>query len=656
MSLFKTPKQRLNFTLAIVVVAFVLLAARLVKIQIIDGGKYSDMAVVQQTKDIPIPAQRGEILDRNLKKLAVNMTLYNIWADTNRITSPETSSKLISDILGTDPQALHDKISSGAGLISVGKWVDKEKVEGIDSLNLEGIWFTEVEKRYYPLEDLGAFVIGHTTDDNRGLAGVELQLNRYLTGLSGRWIRNTDVFGRQLPFGTDKYYGAQDGLNVILTIDEVLQYYTEQVIEKGREELNAKRIMAVMMDPRTGDILSMAAYPDYNPNTPRMPIDESQLIEYQGLEDVEKQAYWNKLWRNPIVSDTYEPGSTFKLITAAMSLEENVARPDTLFYATGSINVAGQNIRCWRYYRPHGEQTLTQALENSCNPVFVELSQKLGEEKFYKYLEAFGFRGKTGVELPGESGGLTIPIGKAGPVELATMSFGHGLSITPIQLLTAVSALANDGRFMEPRLVSGLADNDGNIVETFDPAFKRQVVSQSTSMEVRLMMESVVFNGSGKEAYIPGYRVGGKTGTAEKLVDGAYDEDRVIASFIAVAPVNDPKLAILVVIDEPEKSHFGSLTAAPLAKEIIEKSLIRMAVEPVFTEAELEIMNNDLLLVPDLNGMDAEDALAKLESMGLRCEIVPEIENIDDTHKVLEQYPYAGFEAREGYSVIIYVE
>ncbi|PLX34631.1 MAG: stage V sporulation protein D [Clostridiales bacterium] len=656
MSLFRTPKQRLNLTLAIVIVAFAFLSARLVKIQIIDGEKYSDMAVVQQTKDIPIPAQRGEILDRNLKKLAVNMTLYNIWADTNRITSPETSSKLISDILESDPQEMHDKISSGAGLISIGKWVDKEKVEEISSLNLEGVWHTEVEKRYYPLDDLGAFVIGHTTDDNRGLAGVELELNRYLTGLSGRWIRNTDVFGRQLPFGTDKYYGAQDGLNVILTIDEVMQYYTEQVIEKGLKDLKAKRIMAIMMDPRTGDILSMAAYPDYNPNSPRIPVDESQLIEYQGLEDVEKQAYWNKLWRNPIVSDTYEPGSTFKLITAAMSLEENVARPDTLFYATGSINVAGQNIRCWRYYRPHGEQTLTQALENSCNPVFVELSQKLGKEKFYKYLEAFGFRGKTGIELPGESGGLTIPIGKAGPVELATMSFGHGLSITPIQLLTAVSALANDGRLMEPRLISGLADNDGNIVETFDPVFKRQVVSQSTSMEVRLMMESVVFNGSGKEAYIPGYRVGGKTGTAEKLVNGAYDENSVIASFIAVAPVDDPKLAILIVIDEPEESHFGSLTAAPLAKEIMEKSLIRMAVEPEFTETELQILNNDSVLVPDLNGMDAQDALAKLDSIGLRCEIVPEIENLDDTHKVLEQYPYAGFEAMEGYSVIIYVE
>src|SRR6056297_101156 len=656
MSLFKTPKQRLNFTLVIVMIAFALLVARLVKIQIIDGEKYSDMAVVQQTKDIPIPAQRGEILDRNLKKMAVNMTLYNIWADANKITSPETSSKLISDILGLDPEAMHAKISSGAGLISVGKWIDKEKVEEIDSLHLEGIWFTEVEKRYYPLDDLGAFVIGHTTDDNRGLAGIELELNRYLTGLSGRWIRNTDVFGRQLPFGTDKYYGAQDGLNVILTIDEVLQYYTEQIIEKGRETLNAKRIMAIMMDPRTGDILSMAAYPDYNPNSPRTPIDESQLTEYQGLEDAEKQTYWNKLWRNPIVSDTYEPGSTFKLITAAMSLEENIARPDTLFYATGSINVAGQNIRCWRYYRPHGEQTLTEALENSCNPVFVELSQKLGEEKFYKYLEAFGFRGKTGIELPGESGGLTIPIEKAGPVELATMSFGHGLSITPIQLLTAVSALANDGRLMEPRLISGLADNDGNIVETFEPVFKRQVVSQSTSMEVRLMMESVVFNGSGKEAYIPGYRVGGKTGTAEKLVDGAYDEDKVIASFIAVAPVDDPKLAILIVIDEPKESHFGSLTAAPLAKEILEKSLIRMAVEPVFTEAELEIINNDSIVVPDLNGVDASDAVAKLESMGLRCEVVPEIENLDENHKVLEQYPYAGFEAREGYSVIIYVE
>ena len=656
MALSKSSKQRLNLTLIIVMAIFILLAVRLIKVQIIDGEKYSDMAVIQQTKDIPIPAQRGEILDRNLKKLAINMTLYNVWGDTNRITSPETSSKLIADILDLDSKAMLDKISAGKGLISIGKWIDKDKIEEIDSLNLEGVWFTEVERRYYPLDALGAFVIGHTTADNRGLAGVELELNRYLTGLSGRWIRNTDVLGRQLPFGTDKYYGAQDGLNVILTIDEVLQYYMEQVIEKGREELGAKKIMALMMDPKTGDILAMASYPDYNPNDPRIPVDQSQLDEYINLEENEKQTYWNQLWRNPIVSDTYEPGSTFKLITSAMSLEENIVRPDTKFYANGYINVAGTIIKCWRYYRPHGEETLTQGLENSCNPVFVELGLKLGKEKFYKYLEAFGFMEKTGIELPGESSGLTLPIEKVGPVELATMSFGQGLSITPIQLITAVSAIANDGRLMEPRLISGLADNSGHVVETFEPVFKRQVISQSTSMEMLLMMESVVFNGSGKEAYIPGYRVGGKTGTAQKIVNGVYDDDKVIASFIGVAPVDDPKLAILLVIDEPEKSHFGSLTATPLAKEIIEKSLIHMSVEPRYTEDEIEIIKTESVVVPDVNGMVARDAIETITKAGLKYKIEPEIETLDEAHTVLEQYPYAGYEAQKGYSVIIYVE
>jgi stage V sporulation protein D (sporulation-specific penicillin-binding protein) len=656
MYLSKSSKQRLNLTLIIVMAVFILLIVRLIKIQIIDGEKYSDMAVIQQTKDIPIPAQRGEILDRNLKKLAINMTLYNIWGDTNRITSPETSSKLIADVLEAESEAVLEKISAGKGLISIGKWIDKDKIAEIDSLNLEGVWFTEVERRYYPLDALGAFVIGHTTADNRGLAGVELELNRYLTGLSGRWIRNTDVLGRQLPFGTDKYYGAQDGLNVILTIDEVLQYYTEQIIEKGREEIGAKRIMAIMMDPKTGDILSMAAYPDYDPNYPRIPVDENQLDEYINLDENEKQTYWNQLWRNPIVSDTYEPGSTFKLITSAMALEENIARPDTKFHATGSINVAGTIIKCWRYYRPHGEETLTQGLENSCNPVFIEIGLKLGKEKFYKYLEAFGFMEKTGIELPGESGGLTLPLERVGPVELATMSFGQGLSITPIQLITAVSAIANDGRLMEPRLISGLADTSGHVVETFESVFKRQVISQSTSMEMLLMMESVVFNGSGKEAYIPGYRVGGKTGTAQKIVDGVYDDDKVISSFIAVAPVDDPKLAILIVIDEPEKSHFGSLTAAPLAKEIIEKSLIHMSVEPRYTEDELEIIKKESVLVPDVKGMAARDAIDKINEAGLRYSVVPGIEALEETHTVLEQYPYAGYEAQKGYSVIIYVE
>lgn len=649
-------KQRLNIALGCVALIFALLIVKLVQIQLIDGEMYKEMAVNQQTKDIPIPARRGEILDRNLKKLAVNMTLYNVWGDTNRINSPETVSKLLASSMDLNPEDLLQKIKGNDGLISIGKWIGKETLEEIEALDLEGIWSTKVEKRYYPLEDLGAFVVGHTTDDNRGLAGVELVFNRYLTGLSGRWIRNTDASGRQLPFGTDKYYDAQDGLNVILSIDEVVQYYTEQIIKAGRDAYKAKRVMAIVMDPRTGDVLSLAVYPNYNPNQPRTPLDPEEFDFYQTLEETEKQTYWNQMWRNPLVSDTYEPGSTFKIITSAIALEENVARPDTIFHANGYIKVAGQTIKCWRYYRPHGEQTLTQALENSCNPVFVELSQKIGKEDFYRYIEAFGLYEKTGIELPGESGGLIIPKERAGPVELATISFGHGISVTPIQLISAISAIANDGRLMEPRLVLGLSDANGGIVENYEPVFKRQVVSQGTSMEVRLMMESVVFNGSGKEAYIPGYRVGGKTGTAEKLVDGVYAPDKVVASFVGVAPVDDPQLAVLVVVDEPEESHFGSLTATPLAKQILEKCLVHMAIEPTYSSEEIEYMKQSSVIVPDLKGMRIMEALNLLESKGLEYQVEPELEVLEEQHRVVEQYPYAGFEARKGYSVILYVE
>lgn len=649
-------RQRLTVALGCVAIIFVILAARLVKIQVIDRQRYKEMAVNQQTKDIPIPARRGEILDRNHRKLAVNMTLYNLWGDANRIASPETTSKLLSEALDVEPEALLEKIRDGEGLVSLSKWLSKETLEEVNALQLEGVWSTKVEKRHYPLEDTGAFIVGHTTNDNRGLAGIELEFNRYLTGLSGRWIRNTDAEGRQLPFGTDKYYGAQDGLDIVLTIDEVLQYYTEQIVEKGRTDLEAKRVMAVVMDPRNGDVLSMAVYPDYNPNEPRIPLDNDQKAFYDGLEEAEKQAFWNQMWRNPLVSDTYEPGSTFKVITSAMALEENVSRPDTLYYANGYIKIAGQVIKCWRHYQPHGEQTLTMALENSCNPVFVQLSEKIGKEAFYRYLEAFGFHEKTGIELPGESSGLLIPENRAGPVELATMSFGHGLSVTPMQLITAVSAIANDGRLMTPRLVLGFADEAGEMVETFEPIFKRQVVSKNTSMEVRLMMESVVYNGSGKEAYIPGFRVGGKTGTAEKLVDGAYDADRVVASFVAVAPVDEPRLAVLTVVDEPQKSHFGSQTAAPLAREILEKSLVHLAVDPTYTQEEMEDMNAERVSVPDLAGERLDEAVKMLEALGLDWRIEPEVNSLDEERQVVEQYPYAGFSARKGYSVLLYVE
>lgn len=635
---------------------FIALIIRLGWIQIVSSEKYQQLALEQQTRDIPIPAKRGIIFDRKGKELAVSASTSTIWARPSEVKNAsniDETVRILSETLGEDPENIKQIITkSDVNLIRVAKWVEKEKADKIREAKLDGIWIAEDNKRIYPYGSFAAHILGHTTDDNRGLSGIELKYDKYLSGLPGRWIKNTDALGRQLSYGTEKYYKAENGLNTVLTIDEVIQHFVEKAIENAYEKTNAKKVMAIVMDPETGDILSMANYPDYDPNNSREPILEKDLLYYRSLDNESKQNYWNSMWRNPIISDTYEPGSTFKLITTAIALNENVTNLESKYTCTGYITVGDARLRCWRYYSPHGHQTLTEAVQNSCNPVFIQLGLGVGKDKYYEYLNNFGFMDKTGIDLPGESAAIIQNKSAIGPVELATISYGQGISVTPIQLITAVSAIGNEGKLMKPRIVKELVDDDGNVIHRFEPEMIRQVISKETANEMTLIMEQVVAEGTGKNAQVAGYRIGGKTGTADKVIDGRYVEGKVYSSFIALAPIDDPKIAVLVIVDEPEGTHFGSLTAAPAAREILADSLRYLNIKQYYSQEELEKMKNEYVYVPDIRSKIRSEAILELAEYGLGVEIVPEDE-IDD-FIVEDQYPKPGELVRKNVSVYLY--
>ncbi|SHJ14249.1 stage V sporulation protein D (sporulation-specific penicillin-binding protein) [Geosporobacter subterraneus DSM 17957] len=652
-------KKRLVFLLF--TVSFILfgLIFRIGWIQIVDGERYRQLAHMQQTRDIPIPAKRGIVFDRKGKKLAISASTSTVWArpaEVERSGKVDEISKELAAILEQDENDIKAKLTRrNVGLIKIEKWINKEKADAIRQAKMEGVWIAEDNRRHYPFGNFAAHILGHTTDDNRGLVGIELEYDKYLSGLPGRWIKNTDAVGRQLPYGVEKYYEPENGLNVVLTIDEVIQHFTEKALDNVLAQTKAKKVIAIVMDPKTGDILAMATKPDFDPNNPRVPVSEEKKREFESLDTKEKQKLWNEMWRNPMISDTYEPGSTFKLITSAAGLEEGVVEPNSPFYCSGHATVAGQKIRCWRYYNPHGAQTFTVGVQNSCNPVFIEIGQRLGVEKYYKYIEAFGFTKITGVDLPGEGNSIVQNKERVGPVELATISFGHGISVTPLQLVNSIAAIGNDGKLMKPRIVKELVDDAGNVIHRYEPKMVRQAVSEKTARELRLIMESVVTDGSGKSAYIPGYRIGGKTGTADKIENGRYASGKVYSSFVALAPIDDPRLAVLVVVDEPQGVRFGSLTAAPAVHDILKDSLRYMDIEPQYNEKEAKQFAKAEVTVPEVRNMTLTNAAKTLATHSLQYDTEPTTVDNPDT-VIVDQFPKPGAKVPEKSIIILYLK
>lgn len=657
-------KIRILTTFAILGVLMVCLAGRLAWIQIVRADEYTDKAIAQQTSDIPLEAKRGNIYDRNGKELATSATCYTVWARPAQIAENYTTEEKLDDIssqlaviLDMKASEVKTKLKKDQALIKIAKYLDKDTCDKVKELEIAGIEIAENTKRYYPLGNFASQLLGSVNDDNVGRSGVEQEYNEYLSGVAGRWIKNTDINGNALAYGQDTYYQAEDGLSVKLTLDEVLQHYAENALAKGMKETKANRIICLAMDPKTGDILAMATTPGYDPNDATEPVGDDAKKAYDEMSDEEQSEYLSSMWRNPIVSDTYEPGSTFKLLTTSAALEEGVASPDDTFYCNVGYEVPGTGwtLHCWSTV-PHGTQTLTEAVGNSCNPVQIQLALKMGKETYYDYLEMFGITASslTNVDLPAESTAQIQAEGDIGNLELATISYGQGIAVTPIQLVSAVSAIGNDGVLMQPRIASALVDADGDEVKTFETKEVRKVISSKTAKEMQKIMEYVVDEGGGGNAKIAGYRIGGKTGTADKpSASGGYSDD-TYSSFIGMAPMDDPQLTVLVVVDSPQGVQFGSATAAPIAKEFLENALPYLGVTPNYTKAEEKELKSEYTYVPKVKGKSCSDAIGILGSYDLEYEIVPKGSSKD--FKVVDQYPKAGKKIKKGGTVYLYRE
>ena len=574
-------KKKLRNALFVVIIVISLLLTRLGYIQFVWGAELNQKAASQQSQSRTITAKRGTIYDSTEKYvLAVSSSVEVVTVNPTNIAKEdkETVAKALSEIFELEYEDVLKKVSKRSSIETIAKKVDKSKTDELRNWMEQtgiknGINIDEDTKRYYPYGDLAAQVIGFCGSDNQGLDGIEAEYDKELKGTNGKIERETNAAGESL--GGEEYISAIDGNSLVLTIDMTIQSIVEKYLEEAcidNECTDGGSIIA--MDPRNGDILAMATYPAYDLNSPFEPHTDEQKAEWETLDSTGRTTALQQMWRNKAISDTYEPGSVFKTITASAALEEGIVTnidQEGQFSCTGGIEVAGVRIKCWRYYRPHGSESLRMALMNSCNPVFIGLGQKIGVTKYYEYLRKFGLFNKTGIELPGEANSIFIKEEKAGPVELATISFGQRFEITPLQMITAVSSIANDGIYIKPRIVKSIINSQTGEKTEMPVETGEQIVSKENAEKVLSMMNSVVSEGTGKNAKVEGYEIGGKTGTSEDGVNtGKY-----VTSFCGVVETDEPYMVLLITLYNPtgEGGHQGGGVAAPVGGKIFSEVL-----------------------------------------------------------------------------------
>ena len=573
------------------VVCFGVLAARLAFLQLIDSGWYGAKAADQQLRDSVIPAARGKIYSADGTLLADSVTCWTIRAEPRTLADElvEPASRALAEILELEYEEVLEKLSQRTSNDALLKYrVDKETADAVRDWaaanQAEGILILQDTRRVYPEGDFLGSVLGFTNVDNAGMAGIELEYNQDLTGINGRVLTAKNAWGYAMPQDYDVAVQPVEGNSLVLTIDAHIQHYLEKSLEAAVEEHNVgARAVGIVMDVNTGAVLGMSTTPDFDPNQPRIITDEETRAEVDSLTGEERSAALQQAqqyqWRNKAISDLYEPGSVFKLITASAALDSGAITPQDTYYCGKSYNVAGTQFHCANH-KTHGLQNLETALQNSCNQSFIQIGQRLGKENFTAYFEAFGLRAGTGIDLPGEiKRSEYYTADRMGPVELASCSFGQSSKISYLQMITAVCAVVNGGKLMQPYLVREIRDVNGNVLKEVEPTVKNQVLKPETSETICQMMEAVVLEGGGKNAYVDGYRIGGKSGTSQKL--DSEDEKARIASFVGVAPIDDPQIAVLICLDEPHSwSTAGGSLSAPVVADILEESLSYLGYEP----------------------------------------------------------------------------
>ena len=601
---FSDIHTRIRFFFLLILCISIIIVMRVFYIQVFEYDKLSSLAESLWSRKLPIGADRGEIYDRNGNVLATNLTTTSLVLIPNQISNKEEVARSLSDILGSDYEDMLAHVSKKTSIERVhpeGRQLSYDIASQIEALEYDGVYLVKESKRYYPYGDTLSHVLGYVGIDNQGLSGLELTYDEYLTGENGSINYFSDGKGNRLEL-SEVYEEPQNGMNLQLTIDLDIQLAAERELDNIMSKYTPEHALILAMEPDTGEVLAMASRPNFDSNN------------YQDYDT-------ETINRNLPIWMTYEPGSTFKIVTLASSIEEKTVNlfEDT-FYDSGSVHVEGATIHCWKS-GGHGAQTILNVVENSCNPGFVYLGQKLGKERLMSYIEKFGFGSKTGIDLNGESSGILFSLDQMGPVELATTSFGQGISVTPIQQVTAVSAAVNGGTLYEPYLVKEILEPETNaVVKLNEPVSKAEVISEETSELVRFALESVVANGSGRNAYIENYRVGGKTGTAQKVQDGHYMDGNYILSFIGFMPADDPEIVVYVAIDHPVGVvQYGGTVAAPVAKAILEAAIPALDIQSS-TEGmakEYNWMDTKYHQIPDVTGKTLEEAQDALKGFSL---------------------------------------
>ncbi len=660
-------RKRSAWLLAIIlVIGFGAVTARLFYLMNIQSEDLSKKAVGQQLTDTALPAKRGTIYDCNMEVLAESATVWRVVLAPVYLETEEDRrivSEGLAEILDMDAEKIYEKSGQKSYYVDIKRQIESdvrqeildfsEKIQDEYDINGNAVYLLDDYKRYYHKNDLASAVIGFTGSDDQGLWGIEYQYDDLLTGVPGRLVTATNSVGTEMPFKYSQNIDAVNGLSLVLTIDSNIQAIVEKYLQEGIEENKVyNRAVGIVMKVDTGEIVAMASVGGFDLNDPYTLPDEI-LAEIAKLPEEERgQAEsdeLSKMWRNKAVSDTYYPGSVFKMFTAAMAVEEGKVTDDTTFYCDGQYTVNGESMGC-HLRSGHGTQNFRESIKNSCNPAFMQIGEFLGTELFYKYYQAFGFSERTGVDLPGEASDIFFSEdGSMLPVNLATASFGQNFAITPIQMATAVCAIANGGYIVQPHVVSKILDEDGNIVKTISTDEKRQAVSSETAAHIADILEENAVSGSGKNGYVAGYRVAGKTGTSEKKVDLNDDgADDYIASFCGFAPADDAEVVCLVFFDTPTGgAYYGSQVAAPVFAKIMSEVLPYLEIPTQYTEEELEFIDKS---ANSYVGMTIEDALYAIDEDGFTAVIK------GDGDKVLAQVPRASMPIPQGGNVVLYTD